>query len=312
MFSPGGLPQCNLSAINTVPQAQADAICGSSKVGTGSATINGGLLTGVVSAYNGTPSGGSPTIGLHTDVFTASGSYAFSTTLTGVLNPSANTLAVGIPPTGTAITHFAITINQIRTGTKNRQPIYYAMARCSKKSGSTARPPPSTAVSSSVPRQCRSASRRRPRSSRSARRRGRRARRRARTPARHQRAAPTRQDRPGGDQCPLPPDSVHAQQGHGHADNRAHRSQGGLRLLTGFHPGWDHGHQEARPKPHIQLDAHLLRQQDRQDPRSVGELDRGGGLRDLPLLRAGPLLKRARRRSTSRPSASRPGEAGAQ
>jgi hypothetical protein len=60
MFSPGGLPQCNLSAINTVPQAQADAICGSSKVGTGSATINGGLLTGVVSAYNGTPSGGQP------------------------------------------------------------------------------------------------------------------------------------------------------------------------------------------------------------------------------------------------------------
>ena len=68
-FTPGKISQCNLSAVNTLPQAQADAICGASKVGTGSATINGGLLTGVVVAYNGVPSAGSPTIGLHTDVF---------------------------------------------------------------------------------------------------------------------------------------------------------------------------------------------------------------------------------------------------
>ena len=100
VFSPGGLPQCNLSAINTVPQAQADAICGSSKVGTGSAMINAGLLTGVVSAYNGTPSGGTPTIGLHVDIFTSTGSYAFSTTLTGVLNAQANSLTIAIPPPG--------------------------------------------------------------------------------------------------------------------------------------------------------------------------------------------------------------------
>ena len=72
-FTPGNIPQCNLSSISTVPQAQSDAICGASKVGTGSATINGGLLTGKVAAYNGQPSGGSPTIGLHTDVFTGSG-----------------------------------------------------------------------------------------------------------------------------------------------------------------------------------------------------------------------------------------------
>jgi hypothetical protein len=129
LFSPGGLPQCNLSAINTVPQAQADAICGSSKVGTGSASINGGLLTGVVAAYNGTPSGGSPTIGLHVDIFTSTGSYAFSTTLTGVLNTQANTLTVSIPPTGTSITHFGTTINQVRTGAST----YYVMARCSTK-----------------------------------------------------------------------------------------------------------------------------------------------------------------------------------
>ena len=69
-----------------MPQSQSDATCGASKVGSGEATINGGILTGKVAAYNGIPSGGSPTIGLHTDVFTSSGSYAFSTTLTGILN----------------------------------------------------------------------------------------------------------------------------------------------------------------------------------------------------------------------------------
>jgi hypothetical protein len=128
-FTPGNIPVCNLSAISTVPQAQSDATCGASKVGTGSATINGGLLTGKVAAYNGTPSGGSPTIGLHTDVFTGSGAYSFSTTLTGVLNTSANTLTVAIPPTGTAITHFETTITKKKSGKKS----FYVMARCKKK-----------------------------------------------------------------------------------------------------------------------------------------------------------------------------------
>jgi hypothetical protein len=127
-FTPGNIPQCNLSSISTVPQAQADSICGASKVGTGSATINGGLLTGVVSAYNGQPSGGSPTIGLHTDVF-AGGTYSFSTTLTGILNTSSNTLTVAIPPTGTAITHFETTITKKKSGKKS----FYVMARCKKK-----------------------------------------------------------------------------------------------------------------------------------------------------------------------------------
>jgi hypothetical protein len=128
-FTPGNIPVCNLSAISTVPQAQSDAACGASKVGTGAATINGGLLTGKVAAYNGTPSGGSPTIGLHTDVFTSAGSYAFSTTLTGILNTGANTLTVAIPPTGTAITHFETTITKKKSGKKS----FYVMARCKKK-----------------------------------------------------------------------------------------------------------------------------------------------------------------------------------
>jgi hypothetical protein len=132
-FTPGNIAQCNLSAINTVPQSQSDSMCGASKVGSGSAIINGGFLTGKVAAYNGTPSGGSPTIGLHTDVFLPSGAYAFSTTLTGVLNTSANTLTVAIPPTGTAITHFETTIGKKKSGKKKGKTTYYVSARCKKK-----------------------------------------------------------------------------------------------------------------------------------------------------------------------------------
>ena len=98
-------------------------------IGSGAATINGGILTGKVAAYNGPTIGGSPTIGLHTDVFTGAGTYAFSTTLTGILNLSANTLTVSIPPTGTAITHFETTINKRKSGKKT----FYVMARCKKK-----------------------------------------------------------------------------------------------------------------------------------------------------------------------------------
>jgi hypothetical protein len=127
-FTPGNVPQCNLAAINVVPQSVSDAQCAASKIGTGSAIINGGALTGVVAAYNGTPSGGSPTIGLHTDV-SVGGTYSFSTTLIGVLNTRANTLTVSIPPTGTAITHFETTITKKKSG-KNT---YYVMARCKKK-----------------------------------------------------------------------------------------------------------------------------------------------------------------------------------
>ena len=140
-FTPGKIPQCNLGSISTVPQSTSDATCGASKVGAGEALINGGLLTGKVAAYNGQPVGGSPTIGLHTDIFTGSGAYAFSTTLTGILNTGSNTLTVSIPPTGTSITHFSTTINKKKSGKKKvkvngkkkKQPVYYVMARCKKK-----------------------------------------------------------------------------------------------------------------------------------------------------------------------------------
>jgi hypothetical protein len=131
-FTPGNIPQCNLSSISTVPEATADATCGASRVGSGNAIVvsASGLLNlaGRVAAYNGQLSGGMPTIGLHTDLFLG-GTYSFSTTLTGVLNKNTNTLTVSIPPTGTSITHFQTTITKKKSGKKS----FYIMARCKKK-----------------------------------------------------------------------------------------------------------------------------------------------------------------------------------
>jgi hypothetical protein len=122
-FVPGNLPECPLNLINNKPMATARAACPGSIVGQGSAIINGGALTGVVTAFGGLRS--PPTIYLHTNI----NNDALDPVLTGVLNFSSNTLTVQIPNTGTAITHFDTTINRVKTG-KNS---WFIMARCSKK-----------------------------------------------------------------------------------------------------------------------------------------------------------------------------------
>jgi len=133
-FTPGKLPQCDLSSISTKPDSAAMAACGSSKVGQGSVLVNGGALTGKVTAYNGVPTGGGmPPIGFHTDLFTQSGAYSFSTTGIGTLNSKTNTLTTPIPPTGTSLTHFDVSIGKIKTGKKKGKATYYVMARCKKK-----------------------------------------------------------------------------------------------------------------------------------------------------------------------------------
>jgi hypothetical protein len=133
-FTPGNLPQCDLNAISTAPDSTAMARCAASKVGTGSVLVNGGVLTGKVTAYNGIPSGGgTPPIGFHTDLFLASGAYSFSTTGIGTLNTKTNTLTTPIPPTGTSLTHFQVVIGKIKTGKKKGKTTYYVMARCKKK-----------------------------------------------------------------------------------------------------------------------------------------------------------------------------------
>jgi hypothetical protein len=133
-FEAGNLPQCNLQSISTVPDSTAMSQCGASKLGTGSVIVNGGALTGKVTAYNGVPSGGGePPIGFHTDLFLANGTYSFSTTGIGTLDRKTNTLTTPIPPTGTSLTHFEVSIGKIKTGKKKGKPTYYVMARCKKK-----------------------------------------------------------------------------------------------------------------------------------------------------------------------------------
>jgi hypothetical protein len=133
-FEAGNLPQCNLQAISTVPDSTAMSQCGASKLGTGSVIVNDGALTGKVTAYNGVPSGGGePPIGFHTDLFLANGTYSFSTTGIGTLDRKTNTLTTPIPPTGTSLTHFQVSIGKIKTGKKKGKPTYYVMARCKKK-----------------------------------------------------------------------------------------------------------------------------------------------------------------------------------
>jgi hypothetical protein len=122
-FVPGNLPECPLNLINNKPVATARQACPGSIVGQGSAVINGGALTGVVTAFGGLQN--PPTIYLHTSI----NNDALDPVLTGVLNFSTNTLTVSIPNTGTAITHFDTTINKVKTGKKS----YFIMARCSKK-----------------------------------------------------------------------------------------------------------------------------------------------------------------------------------
>lgn len=133
-FTPGNIPECDLSVIRTVPEASADAACRTSRVGGGSLLINGGgALTGKLAFYNGQPIGGIPTIGLHTDVFTY-GRYSLSTTLTGVLNTKANTLSFSYPPTGNSVTDWDTTFYKRKSGKET----FYVMARCRKKWVTTA------------------------------------------------------------------------------------------------------------------------------------------------------------------------------
>ena len=110
------------------------ALCGKSKVGQGSVLVNGGALTGKVTAYNAVPSGGGePPIGFHADLFSPSGAYAFSTTGVGIVNTETNVLTTPTPPTGITLTHFDVAIGKVKTGKKKGKPTYYVMARCKKK-----------------------------------------------------------------------------------------------------------------------------------------------------------------------------------
>ena len=135
-FDPGTLPDCNLASLTGKTTAGAREACPRSIVGQGASvirTLAGGTLNGVVTAFNGAPSGGLPSLYLHVDI-------AGSTTkpiLNGVIR--GNTLLVQIPPVpGTVIQQFTTTINKTVTKKKKNKKTgkvvktFYLSAKCSR------------------------------------------------------------------------------------------------------------------------------------------------------------------------------------
>jgi hypothetical protein len=148
-FDPGTLQDCNLASLQGKDSAGARAACPKSIVGQGASVIhtlteagtppgNPGTLNGTVTAFNGAPSGGNPTLYLHVDI----GGVATKPILSGVI--SGNTLTVSIPPvTGTVIESFNTTINKTVVGKKKNKKTgkktkkYYLSAKCSSGTWTT-------------------------------------------------------------------------------------------------------------------------------------------------------------------------------
>jgi hypothetical protein len=127
IFNPKPVKTCDLSQLSGTTSDQAIAACGPAQVGTGSATLKGiiGDLQGVVTVFNGTPSGGLPTIYLHTRV----SNPPLTQVLVGTLSksplgkPYGMRLHVPIPAADIGggfevITHFDTTVGKKFTVTK--------------------------------------------------------------------------------------------------------------------------------------------------------------------------------------------------
>jgi hypothetical protein len=140
--------ECDPATLANTTTDQAKALCAGKEVGSGDSTVCSALsgcgvtqLPGVVTAFNGVPSGGNPAIILHNRIGPPAN---VTTVLTGVLN--GNVLTVSVPDTaatGLHLTHFFTGIPVLKTGTqkakgkkggkKKSTPLYYITARCSKK-----------------------------------------------------------------------------------------------------------------------------------------------------------------------------------
>jgi hypothetical protein len=126
-FVNGNTPPCSNTTLNTATTTAAvQAACGASIVGQGFQLVNNGS-----GAYPGQQpvllvSGGPTTLYIWSRI-----ASSLTVVVTGVYNPSANTIDVtGLPNTpGADLTAFDATFNKKKTG-KNS---YYVMARCNKK-----------------------------------------------------------------------------------------------------------------------------------------------------------------------------------
>ncbi len=137
-FTTQGLPQCKVSLENTTTQS-AIQLCKSAMVGGGKATACLGAsgvpctskLTFLVTAFNGKPKGGKPTLILHS----RNDQFQLTTVLTGTLDPKKNVLNVPVPASVysvATITDFQTTVGKTykikRHGKKQKRN--YVSAKC--------------------------------------------------------------------------------------------------------------------------------------------------------------------------------------
>jgi hypothetical protein len=147
-FDPKGLGQCDINNLQGTTTAGAKAACGKEQVGAGSATVcfapgvgtgcitppgaNNPNLHAVVTAFNGKPNGGKPTILLHSRV--ENGGFTNTTVLTGTLTKQnagdyGYTLDVPVGPLpASSITDFQTKVG--KTFKVKGKKHYYVTARC--------------------------------------------------------------------------------------------------------------------------------------------------------------------------------------
>lgn len=135
-IDPGNLPECGLASLQGKSTAAARSTCPRSIVGGGNSvgkTLEGRTLTGVITAFKGVPSGGSPSLYLHLDI----AGVATKPILNGVVQ--GNALLLQIPPVpGMVSEHFDTTLDPVVTRKKKNKKTgkvkkrFLISIRCSK------------------------------------------------------------------------------------------------------------------------------------------------------------------------------------
>jgi hypothetical protein len=133
-FDTTGIPECAPTSVTNVSTVQAMAACGTAKVGSGTALYNAGTTSAVITAFNGTPSGGSDRLLIHIEI-PSGPTYLL---LVGEIGPSSRGAPFGteinVPPTswpntaGFAITNFALTLDNLEGSPGH----HYVNARCTQ------------------------------------------------------------------------------------------------------------------------------------------------------------------------------------
>lgn len=160
-FNPGNLPDCSLGQLVGKTSAQALSSCPRSHVGEGTNTqlfSDGRTLDGLITIFNGAPTGGNPTIYLHVDVPGVETKPILNGTIRG------NVVTTDVPPIpGSVIERFAITFDKTVTAQKKNRKTgkvkktFYQMGNCSQRNFITREDvtyADGTTLSATVPGRC--------------------------------------------------------------------------------------------------------------------------------------------------------------